>query len=486
MKSPKQTAADRARLLDPNVSKPRREPRDARPASDKQDQSSKPVRPAKPGKPGLASRQVATATLQRCLRSGTHLDDAIEQALSATGHVLEGRDRAFVRLLATTVLRRRGELDFVLGQFLAKPLPRRSGPLPVILLSAAAQLLFLETPAHAAIGLAVDEAKADRDAQHFAGLANAVLRRVTSEGPARLQGLANPAVHNIPDELLAGWTRAYGADAALRIAQASLVEPPLDISVKSDPSGWATKLGAIALPGGTVRITAHGRIEELPGFAEGEWWVQDAAAAIPVRLLGDVRGLEIADLCAAPGGKTAQLVRAGATVTAVDVSDARLVRMSANLKRLGIEVPCIAADLDTWEPGRSFDAVLLDAPCTATGTIRRHPEILYASRRNEVARMATAQSRLLARAGQWVKPGGLLLYCTCSLEPEEGEDQIGRFLTENTDFVRVPVEPSALEELPGAVTPDGDFRSLPHFTFGPSAPEQGMDGFFAARLRRVG
>ncbi|MDX2308627.1 MAG: RsmB/NOP family class I SAM-dependent RNA methyltransferase [Hyphomicrobium sp.] len=438
----------------------------------------------KPRKSGLLARQLAARVLGKVMSTGAHLDETVEAALNRKGVVLEPRDRAFVRLLVATVLRHRGELDAVIRGFMVKPLPQRSGPMAEILLLAAAQLLILGTPAHAAIGLAVEAAKADRDARHFAGLANAVLRRVASEGCSRRAALGETACLNVPTNLLTRWTRTYGAETAHRIARASLTEPALDLTVASDADGWAERLHAVTLPTGTLRLDVTGRIEDLPGYEQGAWWVQDAAAALPARLLGDVDGRDIADLCAAPGGKTAQLAARGARVTAVDISEPRLALLKSNLQRLRIEAECVVADIETWKPGRRYDGVLLDAPCSATGTIRRHPEILFSSRDQEIERMAALQARLMRNAADLVKPGGCLVYCTCSLEPEESEMQIETFLAERSDFSRQPVTVPEIGGIANAVSPVGDLRTLPHLSFEASARMAGMDGFFAARLRR--
>jgi 16S rRNA (cytosine967-C5)-methyltransferase len=433
--------------------------------------------PVRKGPPGLATRQAAVRVIAAVLGQHRSLDDA----LTAT-EGLEPRDRAFARLIAATVIRRMGELEAVLRTYLTKPLPRKTGALWPILLSASAQLLMASTPAHAAISLAVDQCRADRDARHFDKLANAVLRRVAADGPARLTELDGVAL-NIPSWLLDRWTATYGADLARAIATAQLQEAPLDISVKQDASTWAERLGGLLLPTGSIRLEAPGRIEDLPGFADGAWWVQDVAATLPVRLLGPLAGREIADLCAAPGGKTAQLAASGARVTAVDLSERRLERVRENLARLALSAETIAADVGDWQPGRTFDAVLLDLPCTATGTIRRNPDILRLKRESDIAALAAIQAKLLDATAALVRPGGTMIACVCSLEPEESEILIDAFLTRRPDFVRAPI---AAEELAGRsdwITSAGDLRTLPcHAPLPPPAPA-GMDGFFAARLR---
>jgi 16S rRNA (cytosine967-C5)-methyltransferase len=418
------------------------------------------------------------------MKRGTFFEEAFAEAFNKPERAkVEPRDRAFARLLVTTVLRRHGELAHVIASHLQKPLPEPQGWVWPILLSGAAQLLFLETPPHAAIGLAVEQCKADPNARRFDKLVNAVLRRVADGGRAALEGLDAVAL-NVPAWLLAGWEKTYGPEAARRIAAASLDEPPLDVTVKGDPAEWAAKLQGVPLPTGTVRILQAGRITDLPGFDEGNWWVQDAAAALPARLLNAKPGQRVADLCAAPGGKTAELAAAGAHVTAVDISSARLRRVKDNLDRLHFEAECVTADVLSWQPAAPFDAVLLDAPCSATGTIRRHPDILHVRQNRGFEKLIDLQAKLLERAAGLVRPGGMLVYCTCSLEPEEGEHQIDRFLASHPEFSRAPIEALEIGGLVDAITPDGDLRTLPSHRFPGDEAGSGLDGFYAARLRR--
>jgi 16S rRNA (cytosine967-C5)-methyltransferase len=407
------------------------------------------------------------------------LDEALAKEFASSQ--LQPRDRGLARLIASTVLRRQGELEAVLSGYLEKPLPARQGQLWPILLSGAAQLLFLETPPHAAVGLAVEQARRDRHAHRYDRLVNALLRRLTREGADALTGRDGIAL-NIPDWLLASWTQAYGDEIARRIAAASLSEAPLDITVKSDAPEWAERLGGSVLPTGSVRLAAGGRIEDLPGYADGAWWVQDAAAALPARLLRSVAGLSVADLCAAPGGKTAQLAAAGAVVTAVDQSEARLARLRGNLDRLGLDAELVTADAAEWLPGRTFDAVLLDAPCTATGTIRRHPDILRLKRPDDVPALAALQSRLLDRAVSLVKPGGTLVFCTCSLQPQEGPEQVAQLLARHPGISRAPIAADECGIAAEWLTPEGDLRTLPFHMPSAESGLAGLDGFYAARL----
>ena len=431
---------------------------------------------------GLAARDVAASALFSVFVEARAFDDAFDKAAST--RQLEPRDRAFARLVAATVLRERGALNAVINRFLQKPLPVNHGRLEPILLCAAAQLLILKTPPHAAISLAVDQCRVDSAAKRFDKLANAVLRRVATEGHAIFESL-DRSVLNIPDWMFVRWRSAYGEEAARRIAEASLREAPLDLTVKSDAGVWAEKLGGSLLPTGSVRAAHAGSVESLAGFKDGEWWVQDAAAALPAKLFGDLAGCDALDVCAAPGGKTAQLAIAGARVTALDKSPGRLKRLSANLARLGLQADTAVSDAAVYDPGRLFDAVLVDAPCSATGTIRRHPDILYLKRVEDIAALAALQAAILDRAAALVKPGGVLVYCTCSLEPEECELQIARFLAANPGFSRRPVDAAELAPNDASaalswITADGDLRTLPFHL----SEHGGMDGFYATRLVR--
>ena len=443
-------------------------------------------RPAKPSRtPGLGARRAATALLASVLQQHMALDDALsaEQSLNGTLARLEPRDRGFARTIAATALRRHGQITDILTSFLDKPLPEKSGIAPQILQAALAELLFLDVAPHATVSASVALAKADRNARHFAGLINAVLRRTTREGAA-LRDAQDATALNTPDWLMQSWREAYGADTAAAIATAHLTEAPLDLSVKSDAAGWAEKLGGEVLPTGSVRLRDGGRVDMLEGFGEGEWWVQDAAAALPARLFGDVAGKHVIDLCAAPGGKTLELASAGARVTAVDRSAKRLVRVSHNLKRMGLKADIITADATAWTPPADMapaSCVLLDAPCSATGTIRRHPDIPLLKSTGDIAKMVTLQAALLEKAADLTAPGGTLIYCTCSLQPPEGAQQIERFLAAHPQFSRDPIRAEELPGLADAVTPQGDMRTLPTFW----GDKGGMDGFFAARLIRA-
>lgn len=433
---------------------------------------------------GLPARRAAVELLAAVLQKKQALDDVLGRSLERGAMFdLPVRDRALARAIIAASLRRKGQLDHALFTFLERGLPDKSGTLYPILLSGAAQLIFLKTPPHAAIDLAVTLAQYDPKAKRYDKLVNAVLRRVANEGEA-IAGSLDAARVNTPDWLWSRWASYWGEARAHAIAEANLTEPPLDLTLKSDPALWAERLSGRVLPNDSVRLLPKGRIESLPGYDDGAWWVQDVAASLPAKLLGDVSGQRVADLCAAPGGKTAQLVLGGASVIAVDNSKARLKLLAENLKRLRLEAELIEADATTWQPGGLFDAVLLDAPCCSTGTIRRHPDIPYVKSAKDIEALAALQARLLDNAASLVRPGGKLVYSTCSLEPEEGEARIAAFLTRNNAFSLDPIAPGELYGQAEWIEPSGCLRTFPYeLRF--DVPEwSGMDGFFAARLVR--
>jgi 16S rRNA (cytosine967-C5)-methyltransferase len=433
---------------------------------------------------GLKARRMAALLLTAVLIDGRPFDEAFERLAAEDRFAgLEPRDRAFARAIAATTLRRKGQLSAIVKHFIDKPLPEKRGRLDAILLCAAAQLVFMRVPPHAVINLSVFQVREDPQANRFSRLANAVLRRISEQGGA-LALQQDPARVNTPDWLLESWIKSYGVETAERIAMQHLCEPPLDLTVKSNAEDWAKRLGGVVLPTGSVRLAAKGRIEDIQGFAEGEWWVQDAAASLPARLLGGIVGRRVADLCAAPGGKTAQLAHAGATVTALDISQKRLDRLRDNLTRLKLKAETIAADVLTWQPDAAFDAILLDAPCSATGTIRRNPDIPYLKQPADIAELAELQQKMLGNALAMLKPGGTLVYCTCSLQTEEGPDQIGRLLSARKDLSLVPVEPGEIGGRAEWIDAQGALRTLPCDLQLSDPDLSGMDGFYAARIRK--
>jgi 16S rRNA (cytosine967-C5)-methyltransferase len=417
----------------------------------------------------LTARRAATDLMVAVMERGRALEDALDETPSFKA--LEGRDRAFARALVTAGLRRLGGISAVLSQFLDRPLPDSAEHARALLHLGAAQLLVLGTPAHAAVGETVETANQMREARGFAKLMNAVLRKVSRDGQAMLDAL--PPGADLPPWLYTRWRATYG-EAAADIARALLKEPPLDLSAKEDAVGWAAKLGGALTPTGNVRLGEHAPIDTLPGFADGAWWVQDAAAALPATLLGDVRGKRVLDLCAAPGGKTLQLAAAGARVTAVDKSEPRLRRLRENLARTKLHAEVVCADALEFK-AEPFDAILLDAPCTSTGTLRRHPDVAWLRRPTDVLALAKLQSQLVAAAAKLLKPDAPLVYAVCSLEPEEGPGIVAEAL--RNGWRRDP----PLNELPAEfITADGDLRTHPGF-WGETG---GLDGFYAARLLR--
>src|SRR5262245_33147189 len=432
--------------------------------------------------PGLAVRRIAAEILEGVLRRHRPLDHELEErAAQPDFAALPLRDRALVRALVATVLRRLGTLRHILSQWVK--LPAGSPRLESALLVGAAQILWLDVADHAAVDLAVRLVHADRRSARYAGMTNAVLRRLAREGAQLLASIDTTAL-DTPQWLMARWEKNYGAKIARAIAIANSHEPALDLTVHNDPEYWATVLGGRVLPTGSVRAIVHGPIPQLQGYAEGAWWVQDAAAALPAKLLGDVRGLAVADLCAAPGGKTVQLAAAGAHVTAVDHAPQRLERLRQNLTRLHLSAETIAADATQWQAG-PFDVVLLDAPCSSTGTIRRHPDIPWLKRAADIAALAALQRRLALRAAALTKPGGILLYCSCSLEPEEGIEIVRDLLDQVPHLARRPIAAREVFDHGEWLTEDGDLRTLPCHLPDPDSRVAGLDGFYAARLQRI-
>jgi 16S rRNA (cytosine967-C5)-methyltransferase len=417
-------------------------------------------------RPPSSARELALRVLDAAL-----VEQEPPEALFARlteGAGMEARDRAFARLLYTTVLRRKVAIDRALDVHL-REVPKQRSAMNLLRLGAA-QLLYLRTPAHAGVGESVELAKRRRLAPP--GLVNAVLRKLVGAEPPALAPL-----ETLPGWLAERWVAAYGQEVATAIATVLGEAPPLDLTVKDDPEGWAARLGGLLVGPQTVRLADAGQVEEFFGFAEGAWWVQDLAATLPVAVLGPTSGERVLDLCAAPGGKTAQLLMAGAVVTSVERDATRARRLRGNLQRLELAADIVVADLLDHAPAEPYDAVLLDAPCTATGTIRRHPDILWAKGPADVATMAALQQLLLAKAAAAVAPGGRLVYAVCSLEPEEGPDVIERFLAAYPDYARAPIGEAETGFPP---TPAGDLRTHPAML----ADRGGMDGFFIARLIR--
>lgn len=427
--------------------------------------------PSSDGRPdaaGLPARAAALDLLGAALARRAGLDEGLNHPALAA---LSPRDRAFARTLVMTTLRRLGPIDTALQVRLKKPPP---DVVAHILRLAVAQIFILKTPAHAAVATAVDLTA--KRAGPLKGLVNAVLRGLIREPPE----LDDPDLL-APSWLYMRWQAAFGAGEAREIAAVIAREPATDLSLRDpgDAQALAAALEATPLPGGSLRAGRRGDIAAWPGFAEGRWWVQDASAALPARLLALREGETALDLCAAPGGKTLQLAAAGASVTALDRSAPRLRRVAENLARTGLAAEVVAGDGATWPDRRVFDAVLLDAPCSATGTFRRHPDVLWAARPGDIASLAAVQGRLLDAAARRVRPGGRMVYCVCSLEPEEGEGQVAAFLSRTPDMTLDPIAEGEGGSPAASRRPDGTLRVLPHHQ------EGGTDGFYIARFRKT-
>jgi 16S rRNA (cytosine967-C5)-methyltransferase len=439
--------------------------------------------------PGLAARRIAADILDGVLHKHRTLDEQLDGAAAHPGlKNLSDRDRALMRRLVATILRRLGTLGHVLSRLLDRGVPTDAPRAQSALLIGAAQILWMDVPDHAAVDLSVRLVQSDRRAAKYAGLVNAVLRRCAREGHPLIEEVKSQTL-DVPPWLLARWVAHYGESVARDIAVAIGHDPSLDLTVKSDAEQWATRLHGEILATGSVRTQLQGSVTMLPGFNEGHWWVQDAAAALPARLFGDIAGKTIVDLCAAPGGKTAQLVQAGARVTAVDRSPSRMARLRDNLARLKLEAETAVADAADWlgqenqqEGQRDVDGILLDAPCTSTGTIRRHPDVGWLRQESDIAALAAQQKRLLQKAIPRLKPGGMLVYCTCSLEPEEGEQVISALLATEPAMRRVPIEAGEVAGLTEILTAEGDLRTLPCHLPHEDPRLGGLDGFYAARL----
>lgn len=413
-----------------------------------------------PDGPGVPARRAALKLLDAVLRRGL----ALEQALDSAASGLAPNDRGLAHAIAAEALRRLPDLDALIDSATQRDLSE-DAKARFALRIALVQALVLGTPGHAAISTVLPLVDGGpRKLVH--GVFGTLIR----------QGATLPEPPTLPDPVALRWHAAWGDQMIEDAEKAIAVPPPIDLTLR-DPAHAPDLPGRSLLPG-HLRLDEKAAIPSLEGYAEGDWWVQDLAASLPARLIGKGSGTAL-DLCAAPGGKTLQLAAAGWDVTAIDVSESRLARLYENLERTGLSARVVAADLLEWSPSEPADAVLLDAPCSATGIFRRHPDVLHRVRPSLIAEMAALQSRLLARAAAWVRPGGTLVFSTCSLEPQEGEAQLTRFLAEHPEFAIAPISP---EELPQGIAPreDGTLRILP----GMLAEQGGLDGFFIARLRR--
>lgn len=394
--------------------------------------------------------------------------------------VADSRDRAFANRLVTQTLRRTGHLDLIIGALLERGLPKRSGNFEVVLRLGLTELLFMDDAAeHSALFLAVELVKRDKRAMHLAKLMNGVLRRAQRDA----EQFSNlPLEKLFPDWVAKRWTKAYGAEAVTGFGAALLAGAPLDLTLRDAGDGLAAELGAVQVAEDSFRLAQRDSvIAQLPGYEDGRFWVQDASAAIPARLFGLAAGAQVLDMCAAPGGKTAQLAKAGYQVTALDNSESRMGRVSENLSRLGFAAELVVADGTSYDPVEKFDGVLVDAPCTATGTFRRHPELAWQRQEKDIAGRVELQKKLLKQAVNCLNPGGVLIYATCSLEPEEGEAQAAWILQTFGQLKVVPISMSEASVFAPGLDAMGFLRIYPGFAPLPVAGE--LDGFFVARFR---
>lgn len=405
------------------------------------------------------------------LRDVFEKPETLERAFHHNVEGFETPDRAFVRHLATTALRRQGQIDAIIDSLTDRKLSGKQQLIRYILRLAIAQLYFMATPAHAAVNGAVEQAPAK-----MKGMVNAVLRRAERERKNLSKRFSNSR-QNLPGWILKGWDKRYGTETVKNILTALMQEPPLDLALKPglDPQEWAGRLGGDVLPTGGIRLQKAGDVTRLAGYDEGNWWVQDMAATLPAQLLEAPEGADVLDLCAAPGGKTAQSAAAGYKVTAVEMSVARLVRFRENMTRLGLTPEVVTSDVMDYTPPEPFSYILLDAPCSSTGTLRRHPELAWNRGPEDVAALVEVQKKLLLKAVDMLAPGGVLIYCVCSMEEAEGPAQIKALLEERGELKRkeIRVLPAGLE---GALLESGDVQTLPCHYPG------GMDGFFISRL----
>jgi 16S rRNA (cytosine967-C5)-methyltransferase len=442
--------------------------------------------PAAPDRPGLAVRKAAAKLLAAVVDARTPLDGLTD---NEHGHpqyrALDPRDRSLVRAILATALRYRVTIGRMIAARLERPLPPNAAALSHILHVAASQILFLDIPDSAAVDLAVSHAKGDPRTARFSGLVNGVLRGLARSASGELpRMLAKTA--DAPEWFVRRLVAAYGDTQAQAILAIHREEAAVDLTVKEDAALWAQRLSGIVLPTGTLRVGKPATpVSEMAGYAEGAWWVQDAAASLPARVMGDIRGLRVADLCAAPGGKTAQLALAGAAVTAVDLSANRLKRLEANLDRLGLKADIVQSDAMQYSPDEPFDAVLLDAPCSSTGTVRRHPDVPWTKTPEDIERLAALQRRLLEQAARMIKPGGRLVFSNCSLDPVEGETLYADFLNDHREMENDPIMPGEVAGADAFITPAGTMRTTPAGLELESPRFSGLDGFFAARMRRI-
>jgi 16S rRNA (cytosine967-C5)-methyltransferase len=459
--------------------KKRQKPSTPRPSED-----GAPRHPVYADKPGLDVRIAAAKILAAVIDKKTPLDGMLDAGHGNPAYrALSEADRSLLRAILNTTLRHLPRIEKSLSMMLDKPLPEGARALQHVLTTAAAQILYLDIPSHAAVDLAVEQAHRDPRNRRFAKLVNALLRRMVRERDEILA--ASQSISPVPGWFYARLVKAYGEAEARRIAEAQLTPAPIDLTVKGDARAWAERLNARLLPTGSLRLAAFdGGIPAVDGFEDGAWWVQDAAASIPAQLFGPLQGKRIADLCAAPGGKTAQLLARGAEVIAVEMSGNRAVRLTENLTRLNLSAEIVQANLFDYKPEELLDGVLLDAPCSSTGTTRRHPDVLWTKDARDIEKLAELQGRMLRHALTLVKPGGLVVFSNCSLDPLEGEQLVAQLLRDDASVKRLAIRREDWPGLEEAINPLGEFRTTPAMISASEGHAGGMDGFFACVLQR--
>ena len=436
-------------------------------------------------KPGLDARMAAAKILAAVIDRRVSLDGMLDPGNGNPAYrALPEADRSLVRAILNASLRHLPRIEAALSSLIETPLPEGARALHHVLIVAATQILYLDIPDHSAVDLAVEQANLDPRNRRFAALVNAVLRRLSREKEAVLEWSED--VPAMPSWFFQRLEKIYGRETAIAIADAQMAPAAIDVTVKSDPQKWAERLNGVVLPTGSVRLRRFdGPVTALPGFDEGEWWVQDAAASLPARLFGPLAGKRVVDLCAAPGGKTAQLILAGGEVTALDQTGSRLKRLASNLERLKLSAELVEANMLEFKPEQAFDVALLDAPCSSTGTTRRHPDVLWTKGPEDIEKLAALQARMLEHALTLVKPGGLVVFSNCSLDPLEGETMVARLLERRDDVQRVPISKDDWPGLDAAITSSGEFRTTPAMLPGSADLSGGLDGFYAVVLQRI-
>lgn len=433
-------------------------------------------------KPGLETRLVATLLLTRVLDDARNLDALCDRQHGLSRFLkLDPRDQSLARAIAVTAVRKHNQIEAVLKRLMDRPPPKRARFLIHSLHVAASQILFLEAPDSAAVDLCVTAIGDDERTSRFRGMSNAVLRRMVREKDDLINKTSQTSL--LPRWMEKALRKDYGKEKAANISKYVSLEPMVDLTVKTDPDVWAEKLGGFVLSTGSVRLTNTSSISELEGYEEGEWWVQDAAATLPAKLINLEKGARVLELCAAPGGKTAQLAHAGYDVTAVDISEPRLARLQQNLDRLKLNAKLIQADILDFEPEQQFDAILLDAPCSSTGTIRRHPDVLWTRNSDEITELAKLQFQLLVKAKDFLKPGGTFVFSNCSMLKEEGEDLLSKVSKQLDDLKPDPIGAAEVNGLESCINGQGALRTLPfHLAHKEHDQFGGLDGFFACRF----